>query len=80
MFEPVVAAREAAVHEHPTLRLPRSRRRCRRRVVASAVRARGTTELTVLRLDESRIREADEAWIPVITPDGPGLLVWCNSD
>lgn len=37
-------------------------------------------ELTVLRLDESRIREADEAWIPVITPDGPGLLVWCNSD
>ncbi|MET9226436.1 DUF6210 family protein [Lentzea sp. NPDC003310] len=33
-----------------------------------------------LRLDESRMREADEAWIPVITPDGPGILVWCNSD
>ncbi|MGW0504358.1 DUF6210 family protein [Micromonospora sp. NPDC003241] len=33
-----------------------------------------------LRLDESRIREADEAWLPVITPDGPGVLVWLNSD
>ncbi|SCF23336.1 DUF6210 family protein [Micromonospora chokoriensis] len=33
-----------------------------------------------LRLDESRIREADEAWIPVLTPDGPGVLVWFNSD
>ncbi|WP_141725206.1 DUF6210 family protein [Micromonospora pallida] len=37
-------------------------------------------ELHALRLDESRIREADEAWIPVITPDGPGVLVWFNSD
>lgn len=34
----------------------------------------------LLRLDESRIREADEAWVPVITPDGPAVLVWCNSD
>ncbi|MFJ9461250.1 DUF6210 family protein [Kitasatospora sp. NPDC101447] len=33
-----------------------------------------------LQLDESRIREADEAWVPVITPDGPGVLVWLNSD
>jgi hypothetical protein len=33
-----------------------------------------------LRLDESRIHEADEAWIPVITPDGPGILMWSNSD
>lgn len=33
-----------------------------------------------LRLDESRIREIDEAWVPVITSDGPGVLVWCNSD
>ena len=31
-------------------------------------------------LDESRILEADEAWIPVITPHGPGVLVWPNSD
>ncbi|MFI8456658.1 DUF6210 family protein [Kitasatospora sp. NPDC085464] len=33
-----------------------------------------------LQLDESRIGEADEAWVPVITPDGPGVLVWLNSD
>ncbi|MFW5418196.1 hypothetical protein J0910_16415 [Nocardiopsis sp. CNT-189] len=33
-----------------------------------------------LRLDESRLDEADEAWVPVATPDGPGVLVWCNSD
>ncbi|WP_394617834.1 DUF6210 family protein [Lentzea sp. JNUCC 0626] len=35
---------------------------------------------TTPRLDESRLREADEAWLPVITADGPGILVWCNSD
>lgn len=31
-------------------------------------------------LDEERLREIDEAWIPVITADGPGILVWPNSD
>jgi len=29
-----------------------------------------------LELDDSRIREVDDAWVPVITPDGPGVLVW----
>lgn len=33
-----------------------------------------------LRLDEDRLAEADEAWLPVTTPDGPGVLLWCNSD
>ncbi|MEV4347335.1 DUF6210 family protein [Actinoplanes sp. NPDC049596] len=33
-----------------------------------------------LALDESRLPEADEAWIPVQTPDGPGILIWPNSD
>ncbi|GAA4618880.1 hypothetical protein GCM10023195_85140 [Actinoallomurus liliacearum] len=33
-----------------------------------------------LRLDDARIAEADEAWIPVRTPDGPGVLMWSNSD
>ncbi|MGH3240114.1 MAG: DUF6210 family protein [Spirillospora sp.] len=33
-----------------------------------------------LRIDESRAGELDEAWIPVHTPDGPGVLVWDNSD
>lgn len=31
-------------------------------------------------LDESRLAEADEAWVPVLTPDGPGFLTWENSD
>ncbi|MFJ8108557.1 DUF6210 family protein [Streptomyces sp. NPDC096132] len=31
-------------------------------------------------LDESRLSEVDEAWVPVLTPDGPGVLVWENSD
>ncbi|MFD5463943.1 DUF6210 family protein [Kitasatospora sp. NPDC127059] len=39
-----------------------------------------TEDLHVLRLDESRIRDADESWVPVITPDGPGVLLWANSD
>jgi hypothetical protein len=29
-----------------------------------------------LKLDDSRLTDADEAWIPVITPDGPGGLIW----
>ncbi|WP_083734456.1 DUF6210 family protein [Actinomadura sp. CNU-125] len=33
-----------------------------------------------LRLDETRIADLDEAWIPVRTPDGPGVLMWNNSD
>jgi hypothetical protein len=39
-----------------------------------------TEEPHSLRLDESRMHQVDEAWVPVITPDGPGVLVWCNSD
>ncbi|WP_431772497.1 DUF6210 family protein [Streptomyces cucumeris] len=35
---------------------------------------------TPLALDESRLSEADEAWVPVVTPDGPGILVWENCD
>ncbi|BBC29284.1 hypothetical protein SGFS_005780 [Streptomyces graminofaciens] len=26
------------------------------------------------------LSEVDEAWVPVVTPDGPGVLVWENSD
>jgi hypothetical protein len=33
-----------------------------------------------LALDEVRLVEIDEAWLPVVTPDGPGFLVWPNSD
>ncbi|WP_326608311.1 DUF6210 family protein [Streptomyces sp. NBC_01799] len=35
---------------------------------------------TALILDESRLAEAAEAWIPVLSPDGPSVLVWENSD
>jgi len=31
-------------------------------------------------LDESRLLEIDEAWVPITTPDGPGILIWENSD
>lgn len=37
-------------------------------------------ERTFLRLDESLLADADEAWIPVLTPDGPAILTWPNSD
>ncbi|MGW2742114.1 DUF6210 family protein [Streptomyces sp. NPDC001450] len=33
-----------------------------------------------LALDETRLAEVDEAWVPVVTPDGPGVLVRENSD
>jgi hypothetical protein len=33
-----------------------------------------------LQLDDARLPEADEAWLPVVTPDGPGILIWENSD
>jgi Family of unknown function (DUF6210) len=41
----------------------------------------GATETpSALQLDEQQLADADEAWIPVLTPDGPGILVWFNSD
>jgi hypothetical protein len=33
-----------------------------------------------LSVDERRLAELDEAWVPVATPDGPGYLLWKNSD
>ncbi len=48
------------------------------RVVMSASDDEGTE--VALRLDPGRLYEVDEAWAPVLTPDGPGVLVWMNSD
>ena len=31
-------------------------------------------------LDLSRAADVDEAWVPVLTPDGPGVPLWPNSD
>lgn len=43
--------------------------------------ADGDTETRVpLALDESRVDEAVEAWVPVSTPDGRGVLMWENCD
>ncbi|MEU6719522.1 DUF6210 family protein [Nonomuraea sp. NPDC046802] len=47
---------------------------------ASGRSADAITESSYLRIDNDRIEELDEAWIPVRTADGPGVLVWCNSD
>jgi hypothetical protein len=33
-----------------------------------------------LGLDNSRLSEVVEAWVPVLTPDGPGILTWPNCD
>lgn len=33
-----------------------------------------------LALDETRLDETEEAWVRVLTPDGPGVLIWQNSD
>ncbi len=44
------------------------------------VREEPPTDVPVVALDRGRLRELDEAWIPVRTPDGPGYLAWVNSD
>ncbi|MBN2086204.1 MAG: hypothetical protein JW748_13375 [Anaerolineales bacterium] len=36
--------------------------------------------LSHLRLDEKRKHEITEAWVPIFTPDGPGILIWPNCD
>ena len=33
-----------------------------------------------LRLDTGRVEQIAEAWVPVETPDGPGVLLWKNCD
>jgi hypothetical protein len=47
-------------------------------VMMSSIRP-GQPEMR-MELDESRFDEIDEAWVPVTTPDGPGILTWENSD
>jgi hypothetical protein len=39
-----------------------------------------TEQRDFLSIDASRWDEVDEAWLPVVTPDGPGTLLWSNSD
>ena len=42
--------------------------------------AQGETQRVQLEVDASRLHEAAEAWVPVLTPQGPGILVWPNCD
>lgn len=37
-------------------------------------------ERHMLAVDVSRLADVDEAWVPVRTPDGPGVLLWFNPD
>ncbi|MFD5560053.1 DUF6210 family protein [Kitasatospora griseola] len=58
--------------------------RHRLRAIVATVRywtSDGTTEQPhPLCLDETRLDRAEEAWVPVLTPDGPAVLVRSNSD
>ena len=54
-----------------------------RRVAAALQRVwyRGTDpHMVPLQIDDGRADELDEAWVPVLTPDGRGYLAWINSD
>ena len=37
-------------------------------------------EARMMELDGGRLAEGCEAWVPVLTPDGRGMLVWNNCD
>lgn len=39
-----------------------------------------TNQRHFLQLDEGKIDQVVEAWIPVLTPDGFGVLTWPNCD
>ncbi|MGW6446441.1 DUF6210 family protein [Lentzea sp. NPDC055074] len=78
LFENVYGGAGKWGHDWPEADLARLRE------IVEAVRDRTAgaagAEHVRLRLDESRMHSADEAWIPVITADGPGVLLWPNSD
>ncbi|NUP08827.1 MAG: hypothetical protein HOW73_22500 [Polyangiaceae bacterium] len=38
------------------------------------------TTRTPFVLDEKRLSEIVEGWVPVVTPDGAGILIWPNCD
>ena len=49
-------------------------------LVVWGIASRNAEDPTFLELDETRLDETEEAWVRVLTPDGPGVLVWQNSD
>lgn len=42
--------------------------------------AAGETHRTRLEINDTRLAEAVEGWVPVLTAVGPGILVWPNCD
>jgi len=40
----------------------------------------GEDQREPLVVDETRLDEVCEAWVPVVTPNGPGVLLWSNCD
>lgn len=65
--------------------LPAERFETLRQLVASvpywtdgAANAAGTRQ--PIQLDETRREQLTEAWVPVLTAHGPGVLMWSNCD
>ncbi|MGE0551659.1 MAG: DUF6210 family protein [Kofleriaceae bacterium] len=50
------------------------------RVVFWFTMSDGESSRGLLALDRSRLGECMEAWVPVLTPVGPGMLTFDNSD
>ena len=51
------------------------------RAAVARVRYRGSGDrAAALAINDERLGELDEAWVPVMTPDGPGYLAWINAD
>jgi hypothetical protein len=50
------------------------------RVAFWSITADGDNLRGHLSLDRARLSECIEAWVPVFTPDGPGILTFDNSD
>lgn len=50
------------------------------RLVCWSRRSDQELEYLQLKLDRSRLMECTEAWIRVVTPYGPGVLTFANSD
>lgn len=43
------------------------------------INPKGESYRTRLKLDNDRLNEIVEGWVPVDTPDGSGVLVWCKT-
>ncbi|NUP09165.1 MAG: hypothetical protein HOW73_24200 [Polyangiaceae bacterium] len=84
-FEAVFHEGEACVWGAANNALPAARLAQLRQLVLSVpywtAGSDGETEACRgIELDDSRLEQLTEAWVPVLTPDGPGILMWSNCD